>query len=56
MSSLPKKESMGTKLVELLLNRVVERRNMINVYLRGELALRVLGGVFEFELFLLSLF
>jgi hypothetical protein len=24
---------------------VVERRNMINVYLRGELALRVLGGV-----------
>jgi hypothetical protein len=52
MSSLPKEESMGTKLVELLLNRVVERRNMINVYLRGELALRVLGGVFEFELFL----
>jgi hypothetical protein len=28
-----------------LVNRVVERRNMINVYLRGELALRVLGGV-----------
>jgi hypothetical protein len=26
-------------------NQVVERRNMINVYLRGELALRVLGGV-----------
>jgi hypothetical protein len=24
---------------------VVERRNMINDYLRGELALRVLGGV-----------
>jgi hypothetical protein len=29
ISSLPKGESMGTKLVELLANRVVERRNMI---------------------------
>jgi hypothetical protein len=36
---------MGTKLVELFANQVVERRNMINGYLRGELALRVLGGV-----------
>jgi hypothetical protein len=36
---------MGTKLVELFANRVVERRNMINDYLRGELALRGLGGV-----------
>jgi hypothetical protein len=45
MSSLPKGESMGTKLVELFANRVVERRNMTNDYLRGELALRVLGGV-----------
>jgi hypothetical protein len=45
MSSLPKGESMGTKLVELFANRMVERRNMINDYLRGELALRVLGGV-----------
>jgi hypothetical protein len=45
MSSLPKGESKGTKLVELFANRVVERRNMINDYLRGELALRVLGGV-----------
>jgi hypothetical protein len=58
MSSLPKGESMGTKLVELFTNRVVERRNMINDYLRGELALRVLGGVdfgesVDFELFLL---
>jgi hypothetical protein len=26
---------MGTKLVELFANRVDERRNMINVYLRG---------------------
>jgi hypothetical protein len=45
MSSLPKGESMGTKLVELFAIRVVERRNMINDYQRGELALRVLGGV-----------
>jgi hypothetical protein len=36
---------LGTKLVELFANRVVERRNMINDYLRGELALRVLEGV-----------
>jgi hypothetical protein len=50
MSSLPKEESMDTKLVELFANRVVERRNIINIYLRGELVLRVLvevdsGGV-----------
>jgi hypothetical protein len=36
---------MCTKLVELFTNWVGERRNMINDYLRGELALRVLGGV-----------
>jgi hypothetical protein len=35
MSPLPKEESMDTKLVELFANRVVERRNMINDYLRG---------------------
>jgi hypothetical protein len=35
MSLLPKGESMGRKLVELFANMVVERRNMINVYLRG---------------------
>jgi hypothetical protein len=29
MSSLAKGESMGTKLVELFANRVIERRNMI---------------------------
>jgi hypothetical protein len=29
MSSLPKGESMGTKLVGLFANRVVDRRNMI---------------------------
>jgi hypothetical protein len=46
MSSLPKGEGMGTKLVELFANMVVERRNMIKVYLGGgRLALRVLGGV-----------
>jgi hypothetical protein len=33
---------MDTKSVELFANRVVERRNMINDYLRGELALREL--------------
>jgi hypothetical protein len=45
MSSLPKGESMGTKLVKLFANMMDERRNMINDYLRGEIALRVLGGV-----------
>jgi hypothetical protein len=45
MSSLSKEESMGTKLVELFANMVDEKRNMINDYLRGELTLRVLGGV-----------
>jgi hypothetical protein len=34
MSSLPKGKSMCTKLVELFANWVVERRNMINDYLR----------------------
>jgi hypothetical protein len=45
MSSFPKGESMGTKLVGLFVNQVAERRNMINDYLRGELALGVLVGV-----------
>jgi hypothetical protein len=35
MSSLPKGESMCIKLIELFANRVVERRNMIIIYLRG---------------------
>jgi hypothetical protein len=35
MSSLPNGESIGTKLVELSANRVDERRNIINDYLRG---------------------
>jgi hypothetical protein len=65
MSSLPKGESLGTKLVELFANRVVERRNMINDYLRGRGCIESVreswfqGGVLilsfcvEFELFLL---
>jgi hypothetical protein len=58
MNTLLKGKSMGTKLVELYANMVDERRNMINDYLRGELALRVLGGVdfrgsVDFEFFLL---
>jgi hypothetical protein len=32
---------MGTKLVELFANRVVERRNMINVYLRGRACIEI---------------
>jgi hypothetical protein len=36
---------MGTKLVELFANRVVERRNMIMFIYGGDLVLRVLGGV-----------
>jgi hypothetical protein len=40
---LTKGKSVGTKVVEIFANRVVERRNMINNYLRGELALKVLG-------------
>jgi hypothetical protein len=35
MSLLSKGESIRTKLVELFANRVVERRKMINDYLRG---------------------
>jgi hypothetical protein len=54
MSSLSKGESMGTRLVELFANRVVERRNMINNYLRGELALRVLGELISGEVLILS--
>jgi hypothetical protein len=62
MSSLPKGESMSTKLVELFANRVVERRILIMTIYEGELALRVLGefiqgGVFELcEVFMLLSF
>jgi hypothetical protein len=50
---------MGTKLVELLANWVVERRNMINDYLRGRACIERVRGVLilsfcaDFELFLL---
>jgi hypothetical protein len=57
MSSLPKGESMCTKLVELFANRVVERRNKINDYLRGRTCIESVRGVdfrgsVHFELFL----
>jgi hypothetical protein len=44
MSSLPKGDSMGTKLVELFANRVVERRNTINDYLRGRACIESVRG------------
>jgi hypothetical protein len=44
MSSLPKGESMGTKLVELFANRVNERINMINDYLRGRVCIERVRG------------
>ena len=40
MSSLPKGESMGTKLIELFANQVVKRGNMINDYLRGRACIK----------------
>jgi hypothetical protein len=53
---IAKGEEYVHKVGRTLANRVVKRRNMINVYLRGELVLRVLGGVFEFVSLSLSLF
>jgi hypothetical protein len=50
MSSLSKGESMCTKLVELFANRVVERRNMINDYLRGRVCIESVRGSVDFEL------
>jgi hypothetical protein len=44
MSSLSTWESMGTKLVELFTNRVIERRNMINIYLRGRVCIESVRG------------
>jgi hypothetical protein len=44
MSSLPKGESMGTKLVELFANRVDERRNIINGHLRGRACIESVRG------------
>jgi hypothetical protein len=50
MSSFPKGQSMSTKLVELFANRVVERRNMINDYLRGSACIESVRGSADFEL------
>jgi hypothetical protein len=49
---------MGTKLVELFANMVVERRNMINIYLRGRACIESVrecwfSGSADFEFFLL---
>jgi hypothetical protein len=44
MSSLSKGESMVIKLVEFFANRVVERRNMINDYLRGRVYIERVRG------------
>jgi hypothetical protein len=44
MSSLPKGDSMGTKLVGLFANRVIERRNMIIDYLRGRACIESVRG------------
>jgi hypothetical protein len=43
------KTSLGTKLVELFANRVVERRNMINDYLRGRACIESVRGSVDFE-------
>jgi hypothetical protein len=40
----------GHKLVELFPNRVVERRNMINDYLRGRACIERVRGSVDFEL------
>jgi hypothetical protein len=45
MSLLSKGKSMGTKLVELFANRVDERGNMINDYLRGRACIERVRGV-----------
>jgi hypothetical protein len=41
---------MGTKLVELFANRVVERRNIINDYLRGRACIESVRASVDFEL------
>jgi hypothetical protein len=43
---------MSTKLVELFANRVVERRNMINDYLRGRACIESVRRVCSSEFFL----
>jgi hypothetical protein len=44
---------MGTKLVELFANWVIEIRNMMNDYLRGRACIEGVRGSVDFELFLL---
>jgi hypothetical protein len=44
MSSLPKGESMCTKLVELFTNMVDGRRNMVNDYLRVRACIESVRG------------
>jgi hypothetical protein len=51
---------MGTKLVELFANRVVERKNLINVYFRGRACIESVRGSWfsgsaDYELFFLFL-
>jgi hypothetical protein len=41
---------MGTKFVELFANRVVERRTMINDYLRGRACIESVRESVDFEL------
>jgi hypothetical protein len=41
---------MSTKLVELFANRVDERRNMINDYLKGRACIESVRGSVDFEL------
>jgi hypothetical protein len=41
---------MGTKLVEHFANRVDERRNMINDYLKGRACIESVRGSVDFEL------
>jgi hypothetical protein len=53
MSSLPKGERMNIKLLELFANRVNERRNMINDYLRGRACIESVRESIDFEFFLL---
>jgi hypothetical protein len=45
---------MGTKLVELFANRVVERRNMINDYLRGRACIESVRGLISEGVLILS--
>jgi hypothetical protein len=52
MSSLPKGKSMGTKLIELLANRVVERRNMIKDYQKRRVCIESVRVSVDFGLLL----